>query len=127
MDLAILRKKISSYKTSSGRLTKVSDELTLEILHAWEQWTGPASGFYAEINVSAKKMARVIGRGKELKRDGFFIENFNEVEIAGNEEKYDPPTNSCQIELVWKNNLIRFGNAELLLDFLNRADKKEAA
>src|SRR5690606_19945396 len=63
--LRCLKKKISSYKTPTGNVTKVPDELTMEILHSWEQWTGPSSGFYSEIGVSSKKMAGIIGRGKK--------------------------------------------------------------
>lgn len=54
MALAVLKKKISSYKTSSGRLTKVPNEVAIEILYAWDQWTGAASGFFSEIDVKSK-------------------------------------------------------------------------
>ena len=66
MDLAILKKKISSYRTEGGHLTKVTDELAVEILMAWEQWTGPAKGFYSAIGVNQPKMASIIGKGKKL-------------------------------------------------------------
>ena len=122
MDLNVLRKKISSYKTASGRLTKVSDELTMEILSSWEQWTGPALGFYSELGVSAKKMARVIGRGKELKREGYFSEYFKEIEVETSSHQGNCQSlGVCNIELVWKNNVIRFGTSDLLLDFLKKA------
>ncbi len=120
MDLAVLKKKISSYKTTSGRLTKVSDELAMEILQAWEQWTGPALRFYAEIGVSQNKMTKVIAKGKELKRDGRFVEHFKEIEVEAPPAAV-PPGAHCGIELVWKDNVIRFGDASLLLDFLKKA------
>ncbi|MBI2520134.1 MAG: hypothetical protein HYV97_06945 [Bdellovibrio sp.] len=120
MDLAVLKKKISSYKTASGRLTKVPDDLTLEILQSWEHWTGPASDFYSEIGVSAKKMARVIGRGKELKREGHFTEEFKEIAVEGAAVTSAGISGHCGIELVWKDNVIRFGDTSLLLDFLKR-------
>lgn len=120
MDLAVLKKKISSYKTPTGKVTKVPDELVLEILHAWEQWTGPVMGFYAEIGVSKNKMASIIGRGKRLKRDGHFAADFKEVGV----ESSPAPAiqgDKCGIELVWQNNVIRFGDITLLLDFLKKA------
>jgi hypothetical protein len=40
MDFTVLKKKISSYKTPSGKVTKVPDELFMEILHSWEKCTG---------------------------------------------------------------------------------------
>lgn len=124
MDMEVLKKKISTYRTEGGHLTKVSDELTLEILHAWEQWTGPGSGFYSAIGVNQRKLAKIIGRGKKLKRDGHFpMENFKEIKIE------ESPSNltslisgPCQgIEIVWDNGkLIRFAQVEYLIDFLKK-------
>jgi len=45
VDLEILKKRISSYRTPKGRITSLPDDLLCEILSAWEQWTGPSSGF----------------------------------------------------------------------------------
>lgn len=72
MDLSILKKKISSYRTPKGRITNLPDELLAEILHAWEQWTGPSSGFYSAIGADHRKMATLIGKAKKLKREGAF-------------------------------------------------------
>jgi hypothetical protein len=44
MDLEVLKKRISSYRTPKGRITNLPDDLLCEILIAWEQWTGPAGG-----------------------------------------------------------------------------------
>lgn len=120
MDLTVLRKKISSYKTSTGKVTRVPDELIMEILHSWEEWKGPARGFYTEIGVSHNKMASIIGRGKKLKRDGVFPESdFKEVQL---DNAGSFPSSSCGIELIWDNNkVIRFATSELLLDFLKKA------
>ncbi len=82
MDLSILKKKISSYRTPKGSLTKVPDELAMEILHEWEQWNGPAIGFYQAIGITnPKKMAGLIGRAKKLKRDGMDYPQFKEIQI----------------------------------------------
>lgn len=124
MDLTVLNKKISSYRTPKGRVTSLPDELLAEILHAWEQWTGPSSGFYKQLGVDFRKVASLIGRAKKLKREGAFDGlNFTEVVI---EETSDKPVNKsipvgvCGIELIWNNNLIRFGTSDLLLDFLKK-------
>ena len=124
MDLAILKKKISTYRTQGGHLTKVSDELAMEILHAWEQWTGPSNGFYLAIGVNAKKMASVIGKAKKLKREGHFpAEDFKEIKLA------DPSSTSgsgslppCSgIEVAWSDGrLIRFVAVDQLVDFLKK-------
>lgn len=124
MDLAILKKKISSYRTPKGRITNLPDELLGEILHAWEQWTGNANGFYKQLNVDQRKIAKLMGKAKQLKREGAFDGlEFLEVEVEGTEGTSAPSTSvPCGIELIWNNNqIIRFGDANLLLDFLKKA------
>ncbi len=122
MDLTVLKKKISSYKTPTGKVTKVPDELIIEILHAWEQWTGPAAGFYAEIGVSAKKMAGIIGRGKKLKREGHFPEaDFKEIKLDSATGQLMELFPCSGVELVWEGGrIIRFSQVDLLLDFLKK-------
>ncbi len=124
MDLTILAKKISSYRTPAGRVTKLPDEILGEILHAWEQWTGTASGFYSQLGTHQKKMAKIMGKAKQLKREGVFDGlNFTEVIVEENETTSSnvTPITGCGIELVWKDNIIRFGSSELLVDFLKKA------
>jgi hypothetical protein len=55
-----------------GRVRITSDDLLMEILKAWEEWTGPAKGFYSSLGVSSKGFASVIGKAKKLKREGRF-------------------------------------------------------
>lgn len=122
MDLEILKKRLSSYRTPKGRITKVPDELLVDILLAWEQWTGPASGFYSALGADHRKMAGLIGRAKKLKREGFFPEEaFKEIKIEGVSSGSIAP---CQgIEIVWdKGKLIRFPQVDLLIDFLKAAE-----
>ena len=121
MDMEILKKRLSSYRTAKGRITRVPDELLVDILKAWEVWTGPASGFYSALEADYRKMASLIGRAKKLKRDGIFPEEaFKEIKVS------DPVlmtnTGSCQgIEIVWESGkLIRFSQVELLIDFLKK-------
>lgn len=125
MDLTILKKKISSYRTPKGRITKLQDELLAEILNAWEQWTGPPAAFYNSLGADYRKMGSLMGRAKKLKRDGAFDGlEFTEVTIEDNESEtpeFCPPSGGCSIELVWQSNVIRFGSSDLLLDFLKKA------
>ena len=125
MDMAKLKKKISSYRTPKGRITRLPDELLGEMLYAWEQWSGPSGGFYKELGVDYRKMASLMGRAKQLKREGAFdgVE-FTEVELETEGEAIaspSAPSSGCGIELVWQDQVIRFGNSELLLDFLKKA------
>jgi hypothetical protein len=125
MDLTVLKKKISSYRTPKGQIRRLPDELLGEILHAWEQWTGPASGFYKELGADYRKMGSLMGRAKQLKRDGAFDGfEFTEVVIEEEEHRTEPSCDirsGCNIELLYKDNIIRFGSADLLLDFLKKA------
>lgn len=121
MDLEILKKRISSYRTPKGRITRVPDELLVDVLIAWEQWTGPSSGFYAALGADHRKMAGLIGRAKKLKRQGFFPEEaFKEIKIS--DPLAAPAVSPCQgIEIVWDNGkLIRFQQVEYLIDFLKK-------
>ena len=121
MDLTVLKKKISSYRTPKGRITSLPDELLGEILHAWEQWTGSANGFYTAIGTNHHKMASMMGKAKQLKREGAFDGlEFTEVVVEGEAEQSCPTLSGCNIELVYKNNIIRFGSSDLLVDFLKK-------
>ena len=130
MDLTVLKKKISSYRTPKGRITNLPEELLGEILHSWEQWTGPSSGFYSAIGADHRKMASLIGKAKKLKRDGTF-DGLEFTEIVVEDEAtcsvpQDTSNSTCGIELIWKNNVIRFGDHKLLINFLNEVEKKAA-
>lgn len=119
MDLEILKKKISSYRTEGGHLKKVPDELAIEVLMAWEQWTGPASGFYAAIGVTQYKMASVLGRAKRLKREGFPTDGFKEIKLT------EPGAlSSCSgVEILWDSGkVIRFQQVDQLVSFLKATE-----
>ncbi|NJM09546.1 MAG: hypothetical protein HC883_01200 [Bdellovibrionaceae bacterium] len=122
MDMEILKKRISSYRTPKGRLTRVPDELLMDVLKAWEQWTGPATGFYSSLGADHRKMAGLIGRAKKLKRDGVFPEeSFKEIKVV-DASGVIPGGGPCQgIEIVWESGkLIRFAQVEVLIDFLKK-------
>ena len=120
MDLEVLKKKLSSFKGEGGRVTKVSDELLLEILSAWEHWTGSARDFYSGIGSNSKKMARMIGKAKQLRREGVTLP-FQEVTVEGVTDTGSPTPVSCDIEVQHKDNIIRFRKVEILLEYLKKA------
>lgn len=124
MDLTVLSRKISSYRTPKGRITKLPNELLGEILHAWEQWAGTPAGFYKQLGVDFRKMGSMMGKAKQLKRDGAFDGlNFTEVVIEDAATPKATSISGCsEIELVWDNNkVIRFKTPELLVEFLKKA------
>jgi hypothetical protein len=124
MDMEILKKRISSYRTPKGRITRVPDELLIDILKAWEQWTGPASGFHTALGADYRKMAGLIGRAKKLKREGNFPEDsFKEIKVQESPSNLISLSSSpCQgIEILWDGGkLIRFPHVDNLIDFLKK-------
>ena len=123
MDLEVLKRKISTFRGDGGRVRKVSDELLMEILQAWEQWSGPARGFYIGVGVSQRGMASIIGKAKKLKREGHFpVEDFKEIKVGDVGVSGSNNLLPCNgIELAWeKGRLIRFAQVEQLVDFLKK-------
>ncbi len=119
MDLEILKKKLSSFKTDGGRVTKVSNDMLLEILSAWEHWTGSGREFYKGIGISQKGIASVLGKAKRLKREGHAAP-FQEMSVEGITMSEGTPTLICDIELQDKNKIIRFRKVDLLLEYLKK-------
>jgi len=122
VDLEVLKRKISTFRGEGGRIRITSDELLIEILLAWEQWTGPAQGFYGGIGVSSNGMGSIIGRAKKLKREGFPLEAFKEIKLKGAESAVSTGFGPCSgIEVGWDNGkLIRFQQVDQLVDFLKK-------
>ena len=119
MEFEVLKKKLSTFRTEKGKLTKVSDELAVEILLAWEQWTGPASAFYSALGTNHRKLISILSKAKKLKRDGRVpAEPFTEVKII------DGGSNSIHsiaggVEMAWEGDkLIRFSGVPQLIEFL---------
>jgi hypothetical protein len=124
MDLEVLNKKVSTYRSDSGRVRKVSDELLLEILDAWEHWTGPAKGFYTALGVSAKGIASIIKKAKRLRREGFPSGDFKEIKLESGGAGSPPGTSGhcVGIELCWaEGRVIRFPQVDSLIEFLKKA------
>jgi hypothetical protein len=125
MDLEVLKKKISTFRGDGGRV-KINDSgLLMEILLAWEQWTGLSKDFYRAIGVSQTGMASIIGRAKKLRREGHFpADDFKEIKVA--QPTAVPPCSG--IEIAWDNGkLIRFQQVEQLIAFLQATEGKKAA
>ena len=119
MDTEILKKKLSTYKTDKGRLKNVSDDLLVEILAAWESWSGTANSFYKAIGTNYKSFASLLGKAKRLKREGYESSGFEEIKIESSGEL---PPGGHGIELVWDNNrLLRFESVDMVVDFLKKA------
>lgn len=120
MDIEVLKKKISTYRSDGGKLRITDDQLYMEILLAWEQWTGSSKDFFRALGVSKNGMAGIIGKAKRMRREGHFpVEEFKEIKVADSSASSVGP---CQgVEIVWDNGkLIRFSQVEQLVDFLKK-------
>lgn len=120
MELEVLKKKLSTFKGEGGRIRGVSDELLLEILSAWEQWTGTMKSFYKGIGSSEKGISSIIGKAKRLKREGHSMP-FKEITIEGVTNTDNPSSIICDIEVCDKNKIIRFRKVDLLIEYLKKA------
>jgi hypothetical protein len=123
MDLEILKKKISTFRGEGGRVKIHDDCLLMEILLAWEQWSGPMKEFYRTIGVSQTGMASIIGKAKKLRREGHFpAEQFKEIKVEGPGEISGGSGPCSGIELSWTGGkIIRFPQVDQLLEFLKKA------
>jgi hypothetical protein len=119
MDHGILKKKLLTYKSSKGKLTQVGDEVVMEVLRAWENWPGKFVDLYRELGLSKMQLTTLIKKGKNLLKKGVVRESeFKELNL---DNVLQVPIGSCGIELNWKDgNVIRFGQVELLIDFLKK-------
>ena len=120
MELEVLKKKLSTFRGEGGRIRGVNDDLLLEILEAWEQWTGSSKEFYRSLGSSQKGMASMIGKAKKLKREGHTVP-FEEVSIEGVTDTDNPTPLVCDIEVQDKNKIIRFRKVDHLVEYLKKA------
>ena len=119
MDNAILRKRLSTFKSSKGSLTKVSDDVLCDVIQVWEHWTGKSTDLGRELGIDKWQLVFLIKKAKQLKREGKFPEEgFKEIKVEG---LYSAGPSPCGIELSWDNGkLIRFSQVEQLVDFLKK-------
>ena len=121
MDTTILKKRLNTFKSSSGRINRVSDEVILEVLHGWEQWPGKSIDFYKELGLSKQQLATFIKKGKALVKSGIIREgDFHELKL---ESSVSSSPVSCQSSIVLKwdtGKLIRFPEVDQLVDFLKK-------
>lgn len=120
MDLDVLKKKLSTYRNARGQIRGVNDDLLLEVLSAWEHWTGTAKDFYKSIGSSSTGMASMIGKAKRLRREGHSMP-FEEVSIEGITDDGNSAPLVCDIEVQEGAKVIRFRKVDLLVEYLKKA------
>ena len=118
MENVVLKKRLNTFRTAKGKLSRVSDEVIMEVLRAWESWPGTSKEFYQDLSLSKQQLAILIKKGKKLIRNGIVVESeFSEIKVAAPETK---EIVSCgnKIVLKWeKGNTIHFAKVDQLIDF----------
>lgn len=118
MDNVVLKKRLSCFRTDKGTLTKISDDLLVDILRAWESWTGSSKEFYQSLGMTKQQLANVIKKGKRLSKKGNYGSGeFKELKL----ESLVGAPSGMPIEVSWeKGKVIRFSQVEVLVDFLKK-------
>ena len=132
MENSVLRKRLNTYKVGKkGRLNRVSDEVVMEVLRAWENWPGTAADLYRDLGLSKMQLVTMIQKAKRLVKSGVIPESeFKEVKIADTPEVSTINTCSSGISLKWSaGRVIRFSMVDQLIEFLDKTKKidQEAA
>jgi len=119
MELEVLKKKLSAFKSDGGRIRNVSDDMLIEVLAAWEVWPGTSREFYKGIGSSHKGIGSLLGKAKRLKREGVSMP-FSEVKVEGLTDTTTSNSLICDIEVQENNKLIRFRKVDQLIEYLKK-------
>lgn len=122
MENTVLRKRLSTFKSAEGKLTRVADDLIIDILRAWESWTGTSKEFYQNLELSKQQLAILIKKGKKLSKSGDYpMGDFKEIKVESSSSGSFPGGSTCCIEISWEQGkVIRFSQVEQLVDFLKK-------
>ena len=122
MDHSILRKRLTTFKSSKGNLIKVSDELLFDLIRAWESWTGTSTELAKDFGINVKQLSFIVRKAKKLHREGRFPESeFKEIKINSESGQIIESAPCSGVEIIWNNGkVIRFSQVDLLVDFLKK-------
>jgi hypothetical protein len=114
----ILKKRLNTCRTSTGRLSQIPDDLIIDIVKAWERWPGSAKSFYSAIGVKKQQMGSIIKKGKRLFQEGKEqLGNFSPIESLV--QTSTSSSKKVPIIVQWdKKKSIRFYQLSHLVDFL---------
>ena len=117
MEFAVLKKKLTSYRSKDGKLKKVPGELLVAVLRAWEAYTGPMTAFGRDVGLRQSQLGPLIHRARlYVKSSVQGAEDFTEIKMAE-----EPAAGEAAIELSWEDGkVIKFRRADELVDFLKK-------
>lgn len=124
MDSTVLKKKLSTFRTPKGSLTRIPDDILIEVLQTWEQWSGTSTDMAKELGVTMRQLVILVEKAKKVIRDGGYpMSDFKEVKVEGSPSNLvSLQSGPCMgVEIMWDNGkLIRFQQVEQLIDFLKK-------
>lgn len=124
MDNAVLRKRLSTFRSPKGSLTRVADDIMMEVLVTWEQWSGTATDLAKELGLTMRQVVILVEKAKKVVRDGGYpMADFKEIKIQESPSNLSSlHSGPCAgVEILWDNGkLIRFQQVEQLVDFLKK-------
>lgn len=114
----ILKKRLNTCRTSTGRLSQIPDDLIIDIVKSWERWPGTGKSFYTAIGIKKEQMASIIKKGKRLFKEGKDqLGSFTPIETQAPPQ--GPTSQKVPIIVQWdKKKSIRFYQVSHLVDFL---------
>lgn len=124
MDNSVLKKRLNTYKTAKGTLSKVSDEVVMEVLRAWEQWPGTSKDLYRDLGLSKMQMVTMIQKAKRLVKDGIVFSDtgFKEIKLNSESGQIIESSPCSGVEIIYSDGkVIRFSQVDLLVEFLKKA------
>ena len=121
MDNTVLKKRLNTFKSGKGKLTRVSDEVVLELLRSWENWPGSAADLYRELGLTKMQMVSLIKKGKNLVKSGVVVESeFKEIAMSSDADQFARKLNTGMELSLDSGKVIRFYQVEQLIDFLKK-------
>lgn len=116
----VLGKKLNTYKSPKGSLKGLSKELILEVLQAWQNWSGTATDLSRSLELSKCQMSALVRQGKKLVKNGAVLESeFKEIKLEERSQEF--PTSPGSITMSWeKGRVIGFSTVDQLVDFLRK-------
>lgn len=122
MENGVIKKRLNTYKSDGGRLSKVDDEVVLDVLRAWENWQGSTADLYRELGLSKMQLLIMLKKGKKLVKNGAGSGgSFKEVLISA---PSGGTAAGYAIEVSWGHGrLVRFKEVSQLVEFLKLTGK----
>lgn len=121
VETAVIKKRLSTFKSAKGTLRNVSNDVVMEVLRGWESWSGNSAQFYREIGLSKMQLATMIQKAKRLVKSGAVTEGeFKEISLpmgGGPAMGFDGVGMELRLE---GNRAIWFTQVDQLVDFLKK-------